>query len=173
MKHKKANEPQTAFGRFMVYTFIPNYANNVNGIVYFGAAFLIIIVGLRGLGREAGTISAIPKFLLNDVGSINPNWVIAAILLEFFLLTLLATVTFFTPEENHHQEKAVEDEIKVPQRPKVDMERELNDLRDLVEKEVKMVNEYLDKYEAIAEKLNKMQMKSVKAIQEMKDAIKS
>lgn len=175
MQQNNANEPKTAFGKYMVNTFIPSYANNVNGFVYMGAAILIIIVGLRGLGREAGNIAIIPNIMLNEVGSIDPNWVIGAIFLEFFLLVLLAIVTFFTPEEAHHtvSAKSSEDEIKIPQRPKVDMERELNDLRDLVEKEVKMVNEYLDKYEAIADKLNRMQMKSVKAIQDMKEAVKS
>ena len=90
-------QPKTAFGRFMVYTIVAKYANNIQGFVYMGAAILIIIVGLRGLGELAGTLSAVPKFLLDHEGmKIDPNWVMIALFLEFFLLMILAIVTFLS-----------------------------------------------------------------------------
>ncbi len=170
MGKRKANEPRTAFGRYMVYTFIPSYANNVAGLVYLGAAFLIIIVGLRGLGKVAGQLSVIPRFMITEKGSLDPNWVVAAILLEFTLLVLLAIVTFFTPEDAHHGAPKAEDEA--PKKPSVDFHKELRELKDLTDEEIKMVNDYLDKYEAIAKRINELQKLSLQSIQQMKEAVK-
>ena len=169
MGKRKANEPKTAFGRYMVYTFIPSYANNVAGLVYLGASFLIIIVGLRGLGKVAGQLSVIPKFMLTEKGSLDPNWVVAAILLEFFLLLLLAIVTFFTPEDAHH---GAPQEEETSAKPSVDFHKELRELKDLTDEEIKMVNDYLDKYEAIAKRINELQKLSLQSIQQMKEAVK-
>ncbi len=153
----------------MVYTFIPSYANNVAGLVYLGASFLIIIVGLRGLGKVAGQLSVIPKFMLTEKGSLDPNWVVAAILLEFFLLLLLAIVTFFTPEDAHH---GAPQEEETSAKPSVDFHKELRELKDLTDEEIKMVNDYLDKYEAIAKRINELQKLSLQSIQQMKEAVK-
>ncbi len=169
MGKRKANEPRTAFGRYMVYTFIPSYANNVAGLVYLGASFLIIIVGLRGLGKVAGQLSVIPKFMLTEKGTLDPNWVVAAILLEFTLLLLLAIVTFFTPEDAHH---GAPEEKEEASKPSVDFHKELRELKDLTDEEIKMVNEYLDKYEAIAKRINELQKLSIQSIQQMKEAVK-
>ncbi len=171
MGKRKANEPRTAFGRYMVYTFIPAYANNVAGLVYMGAAFLIIIVGLRGLGKAAGQLSVIPKFMLTAKGSLDPNWVVAAILLEFTLLMLLAIVTFFTPEDAHHGAPQKEEE-EGEKKPSVDFHKELRELKDLTDEEIKMVNEYLDKYESIAKRINELQKLSLQSIQQMKEVVK-
>ncbi len=171
MAKRKANEPKTAFGRYMVYTFIPSYANNVAGVVYMGAAFLIIIVGLRGLGKVAGTLSVIPRFMLTEKGTLDPNWVVAAILLEFTLLMLLAIVTFFTPEEAHGHGAPAAEEAKAAPRP--DFQRDIRDLKDLTDEEIKMVNEYLDKFESISKRINEIQMTNVKALSELKEVVKS
>ena len=66
----------------MVYKFVPQYANNVQGLVYMGAACLIIIVGLRGIGKVAASIAIVPKFLLGLDGKVAPMWVMAALFLE-------------------------------------------------------------------------------------------
>ncbi|MBI2417880.1 MAG: hypothetical protein HYV28_08255 [Ignavibacteriales bacterium] len=118
MSAKNTNQsgPKTAFGRFMVYTFIPNYANNVQGLVYMGAALLIIIVGLRGLGAVAYNIPIVPKFLLDEAThKVSANWVMIALFTEFSLLMILAIVTFFTPEEmgggaEHHAKAPTQSE---------------------------------------------------------------
>ncbi len=170
MGRRKANEPKTAFGRYMVYTFIPNYANNVAGFVYFGAAFLIIIVGLRGLGKAAGQLSVIPKFMLTEKGSLDPNWVVGAILLEFTLLVLLALVTFFTPEDAHHGgKKEEESEFK---KPSIDFHKEIRELKDVTDEEIKMINDYLDKYEALAKRIAELQKITLQSLQQMKEAVK-
>ena len=171
MGKRKANEPKTAFGRYMVYTFIPSYANNVAGFVYFGAAFLIIIVGLRGLGKVAGQLSVIPKFMLTEKGSLDPNWVVGAILLEFTLLVLLAVVTFFTPEDSHHSPNK-ENEEEVTTKPSIDFQKEIRQLKDVTDEEIKMINDYLDKYEALAKRIAELQKITLQSLQQMKDVVK-
>ncbi len=59
------------------------YANKVQGFAYGGAAFLVVIIGLRSIyGRNI------------------PTWVVVTALgLEAFLLVLIATVYYFTPED--------------------------------------------------------------------------
>lgn len=59
------------------------YANKVQGFAYGGAAFLVVIIGLRSIyGRNI------------------PTWVVVTALgLEAFLLILIATVYYFTPED--------------------------------------------------------------------------
>jgi hypothetical protein len=166
---RKANEPKTAFGRYMVYTFIPSYANNVNGVVYMGAAILIIIVGLRGLGKVAGQLSVIPRVMLTEKGSLDPNWVVGAILLEFTLLMLLAVVTFFTPEGDSHAKPKEETSAA----PRPDFQKDIRELKDLTDEEIKMVNEYLDKFEAISKRINDIQMNNVKALSSLKEVVKS
>jgi len=63
-KREPLHQPKTVVGKFMANKFIPKYANKVMGFVYLGAAVLIIIVGLRGLGSLAGTVGIIPSFLI-------------------------------------------------------------------------------------------------------------
>ncbi|MCF8240749.1 MAG: hypothetical protein K9J16_05125 [Melioribacteraceae bacterium] len=168
----KANQPKTAFGRYMVYKFIPAYANNVSGVVYMGAAILIIIVGLRGLGKVAGELAIVPKFLLDAEGAkIDPNWVMLALFLEFFLLMILATVTFFTPEEAHGPGEETADEKPAVERP--DFKKELEHLKNLTDEEVKMIETYLEKFESIQNKITQIQMNSMKALSSMKDTLKS
>jgi len=105
-KKTQQDGPKTRFGKYMVNKFIPQYANNVQGLVYLGAAVLVIIVGLRGLGTVAGHIAIVPKFLLEydpelQGSAVSPTWVMFALFLEFFLLLLMATTLMFTPEEEH------------------------------------------------------------------------
>ncbi|HPN38755.1 MAG TPA: hypothetical protein PL041_10145 [Melioribacteraceae bacterium] len=176
MSEKKANNPKTAFGKYMVYEFIPNYSNNVMGIVYMGAAILIIVVGLRGLGKVAGNLAVVPSFLIGSDGKIDPSYVMGALFLEFFLLVILATVTFFTPEDSHgHAPEAHHDTkpeaipvSKVPQ-----FRDEMQQLKTMADEEIRTIDNYLTKFEELSKKLQKIQLANLQAIQMMKDSIKN
>ncbi len=69
---------------YMAHHFTEKYTNNVTGMAYFGAAFLIVAVGIRGL-----------KF----IPATKPSFILLAIFLEFTMLTLLAVTMFYTEEE--------------------------------------------------------------------------
>ncbi|HVZ39568.1 MAG TPA: hypothetical protein VHI13_09850 [Candidatus Kapabacteria bacterium] len=69
---------------YMTRHFAEQYANNVQGFAYGGAAILIVIIGIRGL-----------KF----IPPTQPSILLAAITLEFSMLTLLAVTLFYTEEE--------------------------------------------------------------------------
>ncbi len=178
MSEKKANQPKTAFGKYMVYEFIPKYSNNVMGIVYMGAAILIIVVGLRGLGKVAGSLPVVPSFLINAAdGKIDPNYVMGALFLEFFLLFILAIVTFFTPEEDHSTPHAVHaEEHKRPTGIDSNIpafKEEMQQLKLVADEELRTINTYLDKFEELSKKLQKIQLANLQAIQMMKDSIKN
>ncbi len=178
-------QPKTAFGRFMVYTVVSKYANNIQGFVYMGAAILIIIVGLRGLGELAGQLSAVPKFLLDHEGvKIDPNWVMIALFLEFFLLMILAVVTFFTPEEYGHtppdetakNETAVSqgsfnNVISVPKNLSADLKAELESLQRVADDQIKVVNNVIDQYNALNKKITVIQQQSLQALSDLKTKI--
>jgi hypothetical protein len=68
----------------MAHHFTERYSNNVTGMAYAGAAFLIVAVGVRGL-----------KF----IPPTKPSFILLAIFLEFSMLTLLAVTLFYTEEE--------------------------------------------------------------------------
>jgi len=186
MAHGKVvhEQPKTAFGRFMVYTVVAKYANNIQGIVYMGAAVLIIIVGLRGLGELAGTLAVVPKFLLDhELKKIDPNWVMMALFLEFFLLMILAAVTFFTPEEYGHvsheeAEKPKEAEpagfnhvISVPKNLSADLRAELEQLQRVADDQIKVVNSVIDQYNALNKKITVIQQQSLQALSDLKTKI--
>ncbi len=177
MSEKKANNPKTAFGKYMVYEFIPNYSNNVMGIVYMGAAILIIVVGLRGLGKVAGQLAVVPGFLIGPDGKIDPSYVMGALFLEFFLLFILAIVTFFTPEEMHghgheaHSESKAEQSIPVSKIPQ--FRDEMQQLKTMADEELRTIDNYLTKFEELSKKLQKIQLANLQAIQMMKDSIKN
>jgi uncharacterized protein (DUF885 family) len=94
-KYKKQN---SGLGNWLKNKFATEYDQNIQAMVYFGAAFLVIIVGLRGLG-DLGDFSLIPKFLLDSNGKIDAHIVMIGLVVEFLMLCLLAAVSFFTPTE--------------------------------------------------------------------------
>lgn len=69
---------------YMVRHFSEHYSNNIQGFAYGGAALLIVVIGIRGL-----------KF----IPPTEPSILLAAISLEFVMLTLLAITLYFTEEE--------------------------------------------------------------------------
>jgi len=164
-------EPKTALGRYMVYTFIPNYTNNVMGFVYMGAAILIIIVGLRGLGSMVGQLHILPDFLLDANGAkISPYVVIFALFLEFFLLLTLGTVTFFTPEDMDHL-KPSKEETKPATISFPDFKAEIEKIKELSNEEKVMVRNFLDEFEQISKRINKIQESNAEALKKMKEAL--
>ena len=94
-RHKKQN---SGLGNWLKYRFATEFDQNIQALVYFGAAFLVIIVGLRGLG-DLSDVSFIPHFLLDSNGKIDAHIVMVGLVVEFLMLCLLAAVSFFAPAE--------------------------------------------------------------------------
>ena len=94
-KHKKLN---SGLGYWLKYKFAIEFDQNIQALVYFGAAFLVIIVGLRGLG-DLSEVSFIPHFLLDSNGKIDAHIVMVGLIVEFLMLCLLAAVSFFSPAD--------------------------------------------------------------------------
>jgi hypothetical protein len=94
-KHKKST---SGLRYWLKYKFATEFDQNIQAMVYFGAAFLVIIVGLRGLGNLSD-VSFIPHFLLDSNGKIDAHIVMFALIVEFLMLCLLAAVSFFSPVE--------------------------------------------------------------------------
>lgn len=69
---------------YMSHHFTEVYANTVTGLAYFGAAILIIIIGVRGLKFIPGT---------------RPSLILGAIFLEGAMLALMAFTLLYTQEE--------------------------------------------------------------------------
>ncbi|MCU7494089.1 MAG: hypothetical protein HF314_07345 [Ignavibacteria bacterium] len=171
MSSSTPTETKKSFKEFMTYEFVPKYSNNIMGIVYIGAAILIIIVGLRGLGSVVSQISFIPKAILDpSTGKIHPNLVIFALILEFCVLLMMAFTTYFTPVENH---KSSEANTMVKSTALSNIKEELDQLKELTEQDVKLIDNYLSDFEQISAKLANIQMNYVQALSTMKQAIKN
>ncbi|NOQ97521.1 MAG: hypothetical protein GQ561_05080, partial [Calditrichae bacterium] len=87
------------FSYWLKYNFAAEYEKSIQAMVYAGAALLVIIVGLRGLGNISD-VPFIPNFLLNHEGKIDSNFVMIGLLVEFTMLCLLAAVSFFSPRDS-------------------------------------------------------------------------
>ena len=94
-KQKKAN---SGLGNWIKFRFATEFDQYIQALVYFGAAFLVIIVGLRGLG-DLSEVSFIPHFLLDSNGKIEAHIVMVGLTVEFLMLCLLAAVSFFSPTD--------------------------------------------------------------------------
>jgi len=104
--------PKTAIGEWMVNYIIPQFENNVMAFVYFGAALLVVIVGLRGVGAAIEDVAFIPDFLIHTdpesgVKHLSSNVVILALLFEFLLIATMAAVMFFKPEQPVGEQLAI------------------------------------------------------------------
>jgi len=96
--HRKHKKSKSGLGYWLKYRFATEFDQNIQALVYFGAAFLVIIVGLRGLG-DLSDVSFIPQFLLDSNGKIDANLVMVGLTVEFLMLCLLAAVSYFAPVE--------------------------------------------------------------------------
>lgn len=81
MDELRAYGVSVGFERFMKNVFIPTYVHNVQSFVLGAAGFLVVTVGLRGLG-------VLPLEL-----------VYIALAVEFTLLLMWAITVYYTPEE--------------------------------------------------------------------------
>lgn len=79
---------QVALQFYMRSYFSIQYANAILGMVYMGAAVLIIIIGIRGL-----------KF----IPSSEPSIILFALSLEFILLIVYAVMLIFSPKEDEKE----------------------------------------------------------------------
>jgi hypothetical protein len=80
---------QVALQFYMRSYFSIQYANAILGMVYMGAAVLIIIIGIRGL-----------KF----IPSSEPSIILFALSLEFILLIVYAVMLIFSPKEDDREQ---------------------------------------------------------------------
>lgn len=149
-----------------VDNFVQRHQNKVMGLVYFGASFLIIIVGLRGLGTLAGQMSVIPGFLVDSTGKIDPNWVMLALLVEFAMLTLLAVFTFLAKDDNGKTVAASSAATQVH-----DLRNELSKLKDVSKDDLDIIKTYLKEFEEMQEKINHIQSKNMMAIKNMREML--
>ncbi len=163
-----ASKIQEKYGRYTAYT------NNVMALVYVGAAILIIVVGLRGLGDAVGNISFIPNFLLDQNGhKISLNVVVFALFLEFTMILLLAFITFLTPHEanNNNENKDVFVQNKTMTLDLPNFREHVEKLKELAEDEKLMIKKYLDDFESISEKISRIQSKNIIALKSMKEEL--
>lgn len=86
---------QVALQFYMRSYFSIQYANAILGMVYMGAAVLIIIIGIRGL-----------KF----IPSSEPSIILFALSLEFILLIVYAIMLIFSPKEDEREQVAMSGE---------------------------------------------------------------
>lgn len=103
---------RTAFRHYMHKSFIPNYKNNVTALAFMGTAFLICMIGLRGV-----------KFMTPQ----SPDLIIIAIIIEMTVLMFLGLTTWYEKED--------EDQSGVPGFPNkqlslADVEAKLDELKD-------------------------------------------
>ena len=169
-KKQSGNGPRTGFGKFMVYKFIPQYSNNVQGLVYMGAAFLIIIVGLRGLGELAGQIAIVPRFLLEGK-KVSPNWVMVALFLEFALLMVMAITTFFTPEEPMFDEPTVH-KGDMPSDELQRIKNQMAEIKSLAKSDIDTLNEYLESINNVNRKLAQSKSDFLKSLGDLRQLFK-
>lgn len=124
---------------YMAHHFTEKYSNNVTGLAYFGAAILIVIIGVRGL-----------KF----IPATKPSLILAAISLEGSLLALLAFGLVYTEEEERMDKlmKKMEDANKNQLETMKDVSVDMHKLADaLVGETSELIKRKVE--EAIAESL--------------------
>jgi hypothetical protein len=137
------------------------YSNAIQALVYAGAAFLVVIVGLRGLGDLSG-IDFFPKALLDEAtGRISVNIVIVGLVAEFAMLMALAFLFYKAPlyvaesigetKSSPASNSSVVDVAKL-----VDAERQLIEsmgrkIETLIESERRIIEQIGNKYNEVAD----------------------
>ncbi|MFA5804941.1 MAG: hypothetical protein WC879_09870 [Melioribacteraceae bacterium] len=79
---------------YITFKWIPKYENNILAFVYAGAAFLVFVLGLRGLGTN------IPAFFQGENGRVALGWIWSSLGFECFMILLLAFTMFFKTEDH-------------------------------------------------------------------------
>lgn len=116
------------FSQWMIEEVIPKYENNVQAMAYWGAAILIVFVGMRG-------IQLLTK---ND-----PSLLVFSFFLEFSLLGLLGLLLFFKPERNEHNGRVEPDELGR-------LERELGESKQTIQSFMAEFEKYKQKVDGFA-----------------------
>jgi len=143
--------------------------NLVMGLVYLGASVLIVVVGLRGLGNTVGKLGFIPSLFVDENGFISANLVIFAILLEFCMLLLLSFATMLHKDEPNVQQVNVQQKSSGLDVQAIRLE--LEKMKDLAREEKVLISGYLDEFEQISDKINRIQEKNVKALRSIKEEV--
>lgn len=148
--------PKTKFGQYMVYYLIPRYENNVLAFVYWGAAFLVLVVGLRGLGT-----GILPSFLIDPITQrLDLVYIIIGLIVEFIMITFLGLFMFFKPEEKFN-----DDFVSYEKSRTYDSRGSLLAVRDIIIKELnhplienrEVLNSFKDYLDYQINKLNNQQ----------------
>ena len=138
------------------------YFNVIQALVYAGAGFLVVIVGLRGLG-DLSQLQFVPGWLLEEsTGRISVNIVIFGLVAEFVMLMALAYVFYKGPGLNAEVtvEGKVAGHVAVSASPDIarllGAEREMIEvlgkkIETLVEAERRVIEQIGNKYNTIAE----------------------
>lgn len=79
----KTGSVREGFKLYMHEEFIPKYKNNVTAVAFMGTAFLIAMIGLRGI-----------KFFVAH----QPDWIMYALIVEITVLLLLGLTTWYESE---------------------------------------------------------------------------
>jgi hypothetical protein len=99
--------PKTPFATKSRFLRVPKNENNILAFVYAGAAILVFVLGLRGLGTS---VPSFLSFLTDSSGRVSAYYVIfPALLLEFCMILMLAATMFFKLEEHDSLFSKVED----------------------------------------------------------------
>ena len=112
MDEVRAYGVSIGFERFMQNVFIPTYVHNVQSFVLGAAGFLVVTVGLRGLGV------------------LSLEFVYVALAVEFTLLVMWAITVYYTPEEPITESENVLVHQKPPE-PAIDVERLCGSMKEL------------------------------------------
>jgi hypothetical protein len=76
------------FAKWMIAEIVPRYENNVQAMAFWGAAILIVLIGLRG----------VKLYITKE----DPSLLLVGLELECVLLGLLGAILFYKPESLEH-----------------------------------------------------------------------
>jgi uncharacterized protein YoxC len=97
------------------------------------------------LGTIAAELPTVPKFLIDhETHKVDPNYVMIALFIEFFLLLIMAAANFFKPV---HLEEPKEEEEK--------SQEEISPLPTLTDRDIENLRRRTNEYKAILDESNK------------------
>jgi len=168
-----------SFSEKMAVEIVPKYINKVQGLVYLGAAVLIIVVGLRGLGEAASTVGFLPDFLFRD-GRIKLDFVVGALFLEFTMLLLLSFFTYYTrdskPESstgNSTETPAKKEELLSAQIDFENLKKNLEELKNIAKDDAHHLDTYLQNMHQLNQKLAAVHKEYTAVMSDIKQGYKT